>query len=856
MNQQDSRNFRRSPHGLKLVSCSADQVHLTRCREMDPLVHFRFPGPPTIGPCLFVKVVSESERRFDVASKDLQITRTQSTRLITSPENSTTSVGVSAVNPVEIVAGALKRQWLRLLAATLVSAGVAWMIATSLATQKVTSRLTLSSQSLPATSQNVYTAPNPNVAAVLLKSPRILQPVAERHDLPSANIFGRMISPYPNLTTSSIEVAIVLTDTNKAIAVLDDVASELIKSIASDRKETLTEHAGYIRELLVTAKSDLASGRKELARLEESLRLRGADSSQKNAEIYGLANREADLKSSIDECRRKDARLRSDLKLLADEFAFVQNAAFRAVIEGRRRQSERLGERLTRTAPATAANAEIQRQLQAAEQELADHERASRNPELRDRRESGDVPAEGPSARRNRTFRGDGRVSGAGDLMTVGADPNDHNTGVDASELVADQLTKWVERISAIGRDSLGELEPTTLESAKTSWSKLSKISEEARELQFEAQNNKVDLEYFLAKTSEIELEKNRSTNEDVKRSSSELLELKLEVDEKEKRYSELSQQLDQINQLRECELTEYVVTSPAAVNAVDDVSSNRKNLFVCSFLGLGLLLTAPLIAMEMLRLRPSPITVISRRWNLPVLGSHSPVFSENAGPNGSVGIQDLRLMALRIQQSLSRASGRVVMFSGLDHGESPLGLIRSLSYCLAQREESVLMIQIPPTLEAAEGWRSGNEGSFKAGRPGVAEFLASGSGDATAFVIGAGVAGIDFLPGGCSAVASEAMASSRLTGLIEQLRAKYSMIILCGPSTLYPADLQMLAARADGIVFTVNPDSVNSVYGNEVIGDLLELGAPILGLAEQPQSTGSFGSVMEPQSVSNPAVR
>ena len=108
-----------------------------------------------------------------MASKDLQITRTQSTRLITSPEASATSLGVSAGNPVEIVAGALKRQWLRLLVATLVSAGVAWAIATSFATQKVTSRLTLSSQSLPATSQNVYTAPNPNVAAMLLKSHQV-----------------------------------------------------------------------------------------------------------------------------------------------------------------------------------------------------------------------------------------------------------------------------------------------------------------------------------------------------------------------------------------------------------------------------------------------------------------------------------------------------------------------------------------------------------------------------------------------------------------------------------------------------------------------------------------------------------
>lgn len=773
-----------------------------------------------------------------MASKDLQITRTQSTRLLTSSEVSVTSAGVSAVNPVEIVAGALKRQWLRLLVATFTSAGIAWAISSSFATQKVTSRLTLSSQSLPATSQNVYAAPNPSVAALLLKSTRILQPVAERHNLPPANILARLINPYPNLTTSSIEVALIQPDTDKAIAVLDEVAHELIRSIADDRKETLTKHAGYIRELLVTAKSDLANGRKELARLEESLRLKGADSSQKSAEFYDLTNREADLKSSIDECRRKDARLRSDLKLLTDEFVAVQHAAFRAVIDGRRRQSERLGERLTRTAPATAVNAEIQRQLLAAERQLTSEMQGSEHSKLRSSRESSAVPEERSSAGKNRDSRGSDSITKAGEAFTAGAESHEFSTGVDASELVADQLTKWVEKITAIGRDSLGELEPATLESAKTSWAKLSKISNEARELQFEANSNKVDLDYYLTRIDELDREKKQSTNEDTRRSSGELMELKLEVGEKEKRYSELSQQLDQINQLRECELTEYVVTSPAAVNTMDDVSSNRKNLFVCSFLGLGLLLTAPLIVIELMRLRPSAITIISRRWNLPVLGSHSPGVSGRSASSGNVGSQDLRLMALRIQQCLCQPGGRVVLFSGLDHPDSPLSLIRSLSYCLSQREETVLIIQVPPTHAGADSSGTGSQSSLMSRRPGVAEFLAGVTEDAGSLVFTTGVNGIDYLSGGCSAVGSEAMASSRLTSLIEQMRARYSMIILCGPSTLYPADLQMLAARADGIIFTVNQCSVNSVYGNEVIGDLLELGAPILGLAEQPEST------------------
>lgn len=60
-------------------------------------------------------------------------------------------------------------------------------------------------------------------------------------------------------------------------------------------------------------------------------------------------------------------------------------------------------------------------------------------------------------------------------------------------------------------------------------------------------------------------------------------------------------------------------------------------------------------------------------------------------------------------------------------------------------------------------------------------------------------------------------------------------MILLSGPSTLHPADLQMLAARADGIIFTVNKKSLNVVFGEEVISDLIELGAPLLGFANQP---------------------
>ncbi len=193
--------------------------------------------------------------------------------------------------------------------------------------------------------------------------------------------------------------------------------------------------------------------------------------------------------------------------------------------------------------------------------------------------------------------------------------------------------------------------------------------------------------------------------------------------------------------------------------------------------------------------------------------------------------------MALRIQQSLFRPKGRVVLFSGLDHEECPITLIRSLANCFCQREETVLIVQtLPGKLDDATK-KVSHETVPQTGRPGVAEFLAGHYDNVHDLVIGTGVNGVDFLPGGSIVAASEAMASSRLTALIDQFRDSYSMIILCGPSTLHPTDLQMLAARADGIVFTVTKKSVQGVYGNDVIGDLIELGAPILGFVEQPSS-------------------
>ena len=399
-----------------------------------------------------------------------------------------------------------------------------------------------------------------------------------------------------------------------------------------------------------------------------------------------------------------------------------------------------------------------------------------------------------------------------------------------------DALASWIEKVSAVGKETLGDLDPQTLAAIQSSEEELERIADSERRLKFEAEDNKADLEYFKAKQSDLEIAMKRATTKAVSLSSVRAMELESDLTQKESKYSALLQQLDQVNQMKDCQLSEYIVSRPATLS-LDGEESNRKKLFAFALLGSGLFLLIPSAVIELLRLRPTPINVVSRRWNLPVLGVQSPDVRSKAESCAlsSMSQHELRLMALRIQQSLFRPKGRVVLFSGLDHDESPMGLIRSLASCFSQREESVLIIQaLPCQLEIATAKANGNNAQRPV-RPGVAEFLAGEYDDATQLVKKTGVVGVDFLPSGCTVTASEAMASSRLTALIDQFRENYSMILLCGPSTLHPADLQMLAARADGIVFTVNKRSLKTVYGAEVISDLIELGAPILGFADQP---------------------
>ena len=726
----------------------------------------------------------------------------------------TVPVSVADVTPPLVhIQGALQRQWRPLLVAVLASGIAASFVSAKFSNETVTAHLTLASQDLPGAHRGVYEPPNATAASTLIKSTKVLQPVIQKHGLASVAFLARVLKLVPDRDSGTLVIDLVLNDSKKSVDTLNDVGHEFVKTVMQNRKDILTSHAEHVNSLLLTLVSDLQRSRNELRASKNQQDVSGKSNPQISASLEGLFLQKNELKKSLELDSRKVAKLQRELDVLATEVLLKRDLACRQVLEGRWRQSEILAGRVTAAAPIMFVIKEIQRQLIELQREL-------RTPPKK------------------------------GDELVIAA-PTDAQLGLDeTSDKLQSPLTHWVKKVADIGKDTLGNLDAATHATLHANQVMMEALENNVRILKIEAADFKAEQNYARLKLEETDAEIQRIQEEEADNASSGENERESELTQKELQYSRLQQQLHEINQLKDCQMSDYIVRTSAEVDEKTDIKSNWKKLFALVFLGCGLLLASPSMVIELLRLQPSPVDVISRRWNLPVLGVQARKLHVSAGRDARISSsqQELRLMALRIQQSLFLRHGRVVLVSGLDHHQSPMDLIRSLAICFSQREESVLIIETLPC-QPETNWVSNSHEKHNPGlgRLGVAEFLAGDDEDARNFVVSTGLPGIEFLPGGSRATTTEAMASKRLTSLIDQCRESYSIILLCGPSTLQPADVQMLAARADGILFTVNRQSMQNVYGEKMIGDFIELGFPILGFTEQQKSAKTFpeGSIV-----------
>ncbi len=774
-----------------------------------------------------------------MASRDLQIVRTRGSRVLESSGSPGPESGNSNGQSADVLKGIIRRQWWLVAAAMVASGAIGFAVSKQFAETKYTAHMTLSAQTLPGSGQGVYTPPTPAAAASLMQSSQYISSIATTHGFESPMDLQSNLKISPNANASNITVSLTLESGDRAIKVLNGMQKQFENNLMATRTSILETQFDYLKTTQNSTLNELNTARSALARIQDE-EVRNNRDSLKNAQLDTLVKHQLDIQKQTELQQRQIQNIRRQQRYAKAEAEEVFDEAARAILVSRRRQVESFAKGMTSASKRAAARESLTKEIAALEIELdrlllpdgGAPSAASLEPGSEANREAGPAEEAGVQSQITTSTSEAGQKSDAG---TVSSDPiASEKSAAEQAPLSLDEQLR--DKVEAVGED-LGPLDPMVQEDVAAAVDRIEEIDRRNRVAVDDIAEIDSILEELSVSATKVEQEIVRKARAEVETSSERFLEAKSVLADVEAGNSRLAALIDQVQQIKGCPLTEYVVSSEPAIVSANDIKSNRNKLFAFAALGSMFVLCIPSALVELLRLRPSPVSVISRRWNLPVLGIQSSALPSKMTrkERSALARHELRLMALRIQQSLFDPKARVVLFCGLDHEESPMSLIRNLSKCFVQREESVLMIQTQPCQVEIARRLSDKNNTQKQGRPGVSEFLAGEIDDASKLIVNSGIAGIDFLPGGCTMIASEAMASSRLTKLIDQFRDRYSMILMCGPSTLHPADLQMLAARADGIVFTVNKKSLSSVYGEEVINDLIELGAPILGVAEQP---------------------
>lgn len=311
--------------------------------------------------------------------------------------------------------------------------------------------------------------------------------------------------------------------------------------------------------------------------------------------------------------------------------------------------------------------------------------------------------------------------------------------------------------------------------------------------------------------------------------------------------FDAASRESDRISRLSNSNYQELTVFRPAELKS-EGFGKWTKLLMAGVFAGVALVVCLPFFVYEHFAGREDPAFEAARRFGLPILARRpQSSWMTMRGGDGSREAEDeyLRMVALRIQQSVVRP-GSVMLFSSLQLGDSPTPLVARLARCLAERDERVLVIEtaqsaisdkalsgLMPKLPGEES-QAGDGAEDVATRlrlPGLSDFLSFASMDLDDLIMPSTVAGIDCVLAGSLPCPREGMATPRMTELLDRCREKYTLLLVAGPSAAQATDLEMLAARADGILFTAGGHRAGGFQGDEAMRNLVELQAPIVGV-------------------------
>lgn len=394
------------------------------------------------------------------------------------------------------------------------------------------------------------------------------------------------------------------------------------------------------------------------------------------------------------------------------------------------------------------------------------------------------------------------------------------------------------------------------------------------------------DLRMKLSKIEQLELqemtlpdqihllhsEKDKASRELAKLTGSEqfntvhLEEAHLRLEELRQVKSGLVNDGDHYRRLKDTKYEELTVHTEAGWPTTEEYDGKKK-VFALVFATGMIVFALPIFALEHFFPSGDASEHLSKSLGVPVVGKGtfvSEYLRHDKIRRHPVNTESLRLLALRIQQSV-QGPGAMVLFSGLNHDQTSIPTITFLAECLSRREERVLIVDAcdnspkrkakasdsmnlaTPKLKVNQitndsGAREiskekdKSNGSLISAQDqqlplGLSDFFARTEVDAKDVICSTEIPGVDIIPSGNGSFPGEAFGSRRINQLFDDCRQEYTLILVSGPSTSQPSDLQMLSARAEGILFTAPKNAKKKGRGEEIVSELMDLGAPVIGI-------------------------
>ena len=326
---------------------------------------------------------------------------------------------------------------------------------------------------------------------------------------------------------------------------------------------------------------------------------------------------------------------------------------------------------------------------------------------------------------------------------------------------------------------------------------------------------------------------------------------LQREVETIDQQLLRTENQRHAFEQMLSYEPHEFTVTS-AATGLLTPPSSNRKKLAIMAVLAIGILLAGPMLAWDFYRARQADGAVLMTGFGLPTI---SPPLQNDRLIGRRQALNTRRWcdqVSLRLQQ-LAPQPGSVVL---LTHHRST-ALDATLWYgtagALAERDERVCVVlaQTDPERHGvfvAALTQPGRADPSPARRfTGLAEYLGEETDSIDEVVVRTSRRNVDVVTAGMSDLSTNRMATRRMDRLFEELKPRYSLILLIGPEFADTLGVEIVARQADGVIVCGEQDAAFQSDEEYTLQSLFELEAPMWGHVVRPdEDPGSLQAVAE----------